>query len=474
MGGSPKTSCTDAETYERVWEDPRYRKTAPGEAHVERFLSLAHPYGEVIDFGCGTGRAAAAIASRAGVRVTALDFAANAPDNGEVQAGVPASPAPDVPPPNVTFRVHDLRNPLSGVAPFGFCTDVLEHIAPEDVEGVLLNALTAARRVYLAISTVPDHFGPALLGEPLHLTVRPHDWWKGSLESLGARIDYEEDLGSTSVFYTSIYASGADYLDQSHLNVSEAKVEENILANLGLGFSEACPHEAQETEVILLAGGPSLADFEDEIVRRGKGGTPVITVNGTYGWAIERGIAPAAQFMVDARDFNARFVQPILPTCRYVFSSQASHAAARLVPPKQGWLFHSGDAEIVKKCLEVGGQAREWYPIFGGSTVVGRALVVLAMLGLRNVEVFGWDSCLRGESHHAYPQAENDASPIVDVEIGGRWFKCHPWMVVQAHEMPLIIRHILAKVEGFNLNVRGDGLIAHMLNTAATRAEKGI
>jgi SAM-dependent methyltransferase len=463
-----------ASLYERVWADPRYRETAPGEAHVERFLSLARPYGEVVDFGCGTGRAALAISRLAGVRVMGIDFAANALDlDTDVQAahGRQSNDALH-PPAAVTFRVHDLREPLSGLAPFGFCTDVLEHIAPADVEGVLANILMAARRVYLAISTVPDQFGPALLGEPLHLTVRPHEWWRGALESLGARIDHEEDLGAVSVFYASIYASGADYLDHSHLNVPETKVEENILANLGLGFSEVRPFEAQETEVILLAGGPSLADFEDEIVRRGKGGTPVITVNGTYGWAVERGIAPAAQFMVDARDFNARFIQPILPTCRYIFSSQASHAAARLVPPSQGWLFHSGDTEIVRRCLE--GRVWEWYPIFGGSTVVGRALVVLAMLGLRNVEVFGWDSCLRGESHHAYPQAENDASPIVEVEVGGRWFKCHPWMVVQAHEMPLIIRHILAKVEGFNLNIRGDGLIAHMLDTAASKAEKGI
>jgi len=99
-------------------------------------------------------------------------------------------------------------------------------------------------------------------------------------------------------------------------------------------------------------------------------------------------------------------------------------------------------------------------------------LVVLAILGFRNIEIFGWDSCLRDGQHHAYEQAENDRDHVVDIAIGGRAFKCHPWMVVQANEVPRLIRHVLGKIEGFNLEVRGDGLIAHMLKYAAEQAGK--
>ena len=45
-------------------------------------------------------------------------------------------------------------------------------------------------------------------------------------------------------------------------------------------------------------------------------------------------------------------------------------------------------------------------------------------------------------------------------------------MVVQANEVPKIIRYILGPIDGFNLEVRGDGLIAHMLKHAALMAEK--
>jgi hypothetical protein len=87
--------------------------------------------------------------------------------------------------------------------------------------------------------------------------------------------------------------------------------------------------------------------------------------------------------------------------------------------------------------------------------------------------VFGWDSCLRDGAHHAYAQPENDGAPVVEIEVGGRTFKCHPWMVVQANEVSRIIRFILGPIEGFELEVRGDGMIAHMLQHAAALAAKG-
>lgn len=451
-----------ASLYEKVWSHPEYRVSAPGEDHAYTFVQKFNPHTKVIDFGCGTGRGAATIQALTGAEVLALDFAGNCLDE-ETKS-------------RVTFRQHDLTKPVGEVAPFGYCTDVLEHIRPEDVDCVLVNILTAARRVFLAISTVPDHFGPLIAGEPLHLTVQPHEWWKDKLEKLGARIDWEQNEGHAALFYCSIYANGDDYTKVTGLNASDDRIRENISKNLALGLQEVCPHEVQDIKVYLLAGGPSLADHEEEIIKKGKEGCPIITVNGTYKWLLDRGIRPAAQFMVDAREFNARFVDPIVPTCKYIFSSQAAHEAVSKVPKAQAWLYHSGDTQIVKECFDAHcketGQDREWFPVYGGSTVIGRALVTLAMLGFRNIEVFGWDSCLRDDKHHAYEQKENDSSHVVTIEVGKREFKCHPWMVVQANEVPKIIRYILGPIDNFNLNVRGDGLIAHMLNHAADLAGK--
>lgn len=452
------------ELYEKVWAHKEYRYSAPGESLAYRFIEQAKPHGKVIDFGCGTGRGAALIHALANVPVLALDFASNCLDE-EVRKIE-----------GIEFRQHDLRQPVGEVCEFGYCTDVLEHISPEDVDSVLVNILTASRRCFLAISTVPDHFGPIIAGEPLHLTVKPYSWWLHKLEDLGARIDWSKEGDDSVLFYCSIYANGKDFSDITGLNVSEAQVKENILANLRLGFQEVCPHEKQDTKIVLLAGGPSLKDHEEEILELGKSGVPIVTANGTYKWLLDRGIKPAAQFMVDARKFNERFIHEIVPTCKYIFSSQVANEAVIKVPKDQVWLYHSGDSDLVKQCFDEfvkeSNQQREWYPVYGGSTVIGRSLVVLAMLGFRNIEVFGWDSCLRDKEHHAYSQPENDSTYTVEVKVGDRSFTCHPWMVVQANEMPKIIRYILGPIEGFNLSVRGDGLIAHMLNHAALLAEK--
>lgn len=455
----------ESAVYERVWENAAYRQSAPGESLALLFIEKANPYGRVIDFGCGTGRGAALINAVSGAEVLALDFAGNCLDD-EVKAQ-----------PGIKFKQHDLRKTLDEeTAPFGYCTDVLEHIAPEDVDCVLVNVLTAARRVFLAISTVPDHFGPILAGEPLHLTVEPHSWWKDKLEKLGARIDWQEDAGESARFLCSIYANGDDYSKVTGLNVTEDRIRENISKNLRMGLNQVSPHKPQKKKIHVLAGGPSLCDHEEEIVRLGKKGALFVTVNGTHQWLIDRGIRPAANFIVDAREFNERFIGQIVPTCQYIFSSQAAHEAVSKVPKGQAWLYHSGDTGVVKECFDEYcreiGRDFEWFPVHGGSTVVSRTLVVLAMLGFRNIEVFGWDSCLVDDKHHAYEQSENDSAHVVTIDVGGREFRCHPWMVVQANEVPKIIRYILGPIDGFNLNVRGNGLIAHMINHAAKLAGK--
>ena len=457
---------TTAALYERMWQHDAYRQVAPGEHLAYRFVELAKPDERVIDFGSGTGRGAALIHAFANVPVLALDFAANSMDEDVRRID------------GIEFRRHDLREPVGEFAEHGYCTDVLEHIAPEDVDRVLRNVLTAARKVFLAISTVPDHFGPAVAGEPLHLTVQPAEWWLCKLaDDFHCRVLWAHDAGNAVLLYVSAYADGADVVKKSGMNATDERLRENIRRNLELALNEVAPHEPQPDLVVrLLAGGPSLADFEEEIIEAGRRGEPIVTVNGTYNWLIERGVVPAAQIVVDAREFNRRFVERTFPQTRYLVSSQCAHELVSALPREQTLLFHSGEneinSEVFKDFCEARGIVKEWFPVYGGSTVITRGLVLLAMLGFRKIEVFGWDSCLRDDRHHAYAQPENDGAPVLDVRVGGRTFRCNPWMAVQAYEVPHLIKNILGHIDGFELEVRGDGLIAHMIQHAASMAEK--
>lgn len=459
----------EREKYEKVWDHPEYRLVAPGEFHAIQFLELAKPVNAetVRDFGCGTGRGSQVIHS-VGCTVEMLDFAENCLDP-QVRGALSET---------LRFVQHDLTKPVEGVVDLGYCTDVLEHIPPEDVDKVLQNVLKGAGKVYLAISTVDDVMG-ALIGEPLHLSVHPHEWWKKKLEEeFYCKVLWEKEVDSAALFFVSAYSGGKDFADRSDVNTEVEELRGNVRKNLRLGLKGVCPHERQpDTRILVLAGGPSLLDYEDEIVERGKAGELIVTVNGTYNWLIERGIRPAAQIMMDAREFNGRFLKPVIDTCKYLICSQVDHEAVKSLPPAQTLLWHSGETSYVeeeyKDYAKETGANHEWYPVPGGTTVMLRGLTVLAMLGFRKFEVFGWDSCLREGKHHAYAQKENDKAVVLEtLPIGGKTFKVHPWMLVQAYEFPKVVRHIFGHIEDFEMDVRGDGLISHIINHAASLSER--
>ena len=98
-----------------------------------------------------------------------------------------------------------------------------------------------------------------------------------------------------------------------------------------------------------------------------------------------------------------------------------------------------------------------------------RALPMLRMLGLKRIHMFGFDSCLSGDAHHAYPQPENDGEPLMPVTCGGRTFMCLPWMVSQATEFLDMVKFMGEHIE---LAVYGDGLIAQIIKTGASLSEE--
>lgn len=450
-------SLTEQQKYEKMWTVEDYRKVAPGEAAASTFLAVAKPdpRAQVIDFGCGTGRGSAMLATLGKVQMIMVDFAANCLDDW-VRGMMKHNPA------SMSFMQHDLTNELPTHATYGFCTDVMEHIPTEDVDRVLLNILQASRNVFFRISTTDDVMGPAYLGGPLHLTVRDYEWWKKKFVELECTLLHSEDLGGAVDFYVSAWKQE---LPDMEVNTKSYKVLENIRENAKWPVRRITPGQLQDTEIMILAGGPSLNDFEDEILENYRNGMKVVTVNGAYHWARERGITRVNQCVLDARPFNLRFVTPANPECFYFIGTQCDPALFEALPHNRTWAWHCSTS---KEAVET---ACEYYDdphfINGGSTVTSRAIVLMRVLGFKNQIIYGFDSCLTEEEHHAYSQPENDDidEPLVPVMIGDRTFQCYPWMALQAFEFIRLQQY--ADIE-FNLTVKGDGLIAYILETGAT------
>lgn len=165
--------------YHRMWtEVPSYRSNSPGEKLVEKFFSIADwkPGDTLIDLGCGPGRASIALADR-GFKVTMLDITDDCLDKSvRVTAGSVGIPF-------IEQNLWDVYLSVHGRFDWLYCCDVLEHIPPEHVDATLnnLQAMTG-KGGFLQIALWDDSYGNKI-GETLHLTVKPVEWWREKIES---------------------------------------------------------------------------------------------------------------------------------------------------------------------------------------------------------------------------------------------------------------------------------------------------
>lgn len=182
---APSENLTERDKYSRIWQIEEYRALSPGEVVASAFLEVmaVSAGSSVIDFGCGTGRGGLALAA-AGLDVTLTDFISASRDQEALV---------------LPFLEWDLTQPCPLRAPYGFCCDVMEHIPPDDVEKVLNNITVSADTVFFQISTVPDIFG-AMIGQTLHLSVKPHEWWLDIFASIGLQMLYAHQGDAASIF----------------------------------------------------------------------------------------------------------------------------------------------------------------------------------------------------------------------------------------------------------------------------------
>lgn len=402
------------------------------------------------------------LALMGGMRVTMVDFAINCLDEDVRNALTTQAHV-------LSFIKADLCKHIPCGAKYGYCCDVLEHIEQKYVWAAVKNILKAAQHCFFQISTIDDLFGKHI-GESLHLTVKPYSWWLSLFKEHECVIHWSQELDNAALFYVSAWNPASELTSRGSVNTEDATILTNIYENIRRPVNHVGPFDRQERPVLLLAGGPSLNDYEDDIREKRDDGYALVTTNGAYSWAIERGILPSAQIVVDAREFNSRFLSPVISDCKYLLASQCHPMAFEAVPSEQTWLWHAALSDEALGILDeyYGSINRQWFPSPGGSTVMLRAFPLLRMLGFHQFEVYGFDSCIMNEQHHAYPQDENSNDGIEErrllVSCGGDVFKTTAWQASQAQEFIDLMRMM---GEELDLIVHGNGLIANIIKSAA-------
>jgi hypothetical protein len=258
------------------------------------------------------------------------------------------------------------------------------------------------------------------------------------------------------------------------VNTDHETLLAHIASSIRRGHPQIKPQGYQEATVALVCGGPSLNGTVDELRDAIAAGAKVVTVNGAYGWCLERNIVPSMQIVMDARATNARFLDPPLPRCHYALASQCHPDLWDALDGRPHvWIYHIGvnDENGPAKDLLDAYYLKQWHGIGGGTTVGTRAIALLRTLGYVRFEVFGMDSCWMGDANHAYPQQENatdqchtlTAHPTGHPELA-RVFRCSPWHVQQIQDFLQMVRF---SGQHFLLNLHGDGILSYILQSTA-------
>lgn len=160
----------EREKYQLMWSRDEYRISSPGERMVDYMLEIlpVMPNDSIIDYGCGTGRAVYRFMSY-GYPTVGVDIAKNAIDLTSDYT--------------IDFVNANLwQLPVYLTSNWCYCTDVLEHIPPEKIDDVLKGIFKRTRKGgFFTISHQPDKMGE-LIGETLHLTVKPWRWWMDKIK----------------------------------------------------------------------------------------------------------------------------------------------------------------------------------------------------------------------------------------------------------------------------------------------------
>lgn len=215
-------------------------------------------------------------------------------------------------------------------------------------------------------------------------------------------------------------------------------------------FGKKLPERKEGTKTILIVGGgPSLRTTGPALRSLAQQGHRVLAVNNAAYWCEQICVSPDYQIMMDARPEMVRMVHP--GATKY-FASQCHPS----VTDKANFLFHAY-ADGVEALIPHGEAGKADAFIGGGSTAGLIAMSLAYLLGYRNIHLFGFDSSIDGDHHHAYAQKLNDNMRILNVVVGGKEYFCQPWMARQVHEYQRLAQQLVS--EGCEITCWGEGLL---------------
>ena len=228
--------------------------------------------------------------------------------------------------------------------------------------------------------------------------------------------------------------------------------------------------------IALAGGGPSIKNHLDELRQFGT----VMAAGSSHDYLAANGIKCRYSILLDAHStVTASYIQQPNPETTYLVATHCPESVFKALDGYPIAMWHC----IMDSTLDYLGEVEPGFQgLSGGCTSGLRALYMAAVLGYKNMHLFGYDSCLpdTGESH-AYPLQSEEieqegiaADKIYEIKFGiggpeSRGYRCLGYQLAQAQNFETIIanHHRL-----FDLTFHGDGLLSDIYGTLMANKDK--
>ena len=204
---------------------------------------------------------------------------------------------------------------------------------------------------------------------------------------------------------------------------------------------------AHERCAVIIGTGPSLEECREELLADRARGYDFFAINRAASWLAANVIAFDAQVICAPEAEQALFITSADVPC---YCASVSHPAALIKAAERAVLWHP----------QMPGLPESAETVKGGSTTGLQAIALAHLLGYRNFQLYGFDSCCNHGKHHACTPPEAERDRVLARMLNGREFHATNWMLRQAEEFVPLAATLIE--QGCSITIHGDGLLHYL------------
>lgn len=252
------------------------------------------------------------------------------------------------------------------------------------------------------------------------------------------------------------------------VSVSTATPTDDIVNNIKINIKKdvkAIHHLEEWREGVpfaLVGGGPSLKTQLEELKKY----KYIMACGSVHDYLCEQGFSPDWTVICDPDPVMETYLTRRPHNTKYLVASQCSPSMFEHLKGEDVTIWHlAGD----KFDQSIYGENN--VTLGGGCTVGTRAMAIAMGFGFYNLHLFGFDTCLDGENHHAYKFNNPELEKIYDTheiffEQDGPKFQVAGYHLGQLFDIKTMMGQFAGRM---SITVHGESLLSYFMDLAVKR-----